>query len=516
MDARRRELERAGASGDVDAAARLLIERLRAEELAPPALELAALCGDLAAARVARLAPPAASEAWLEALAARGPEVAARAALVAAGNIELRLYGSNARFDGPDDALLLVLERLAAFLRAPGEERRTSLREAIAAVDAEGAVHPWGIGAALTASVHAALVVCEPDHALDHLREALSTACGGALPAERSPVRRAVEEALVAWSLRGEDPAAFYARRGERLGQARGLIRALAPLRDGRLVVASSDRRLALLELASGRPLGPGARLAHDPYALALDPSQQRLAVGDAQGEVTVWRAGDLALEARFPTGDAVHQLALLGGDRLLVVNGTGIGVWSAARGVRLEQVPAEPGARGLALLPSGLAACGGAGGRPLRFDPRAPHDRLHLGASEDEGPPITDLLGAGARLVSIHADGGVRVWDPATGASLGAFAGAGQPVYGVAASPDGARLALAGASGALRVLELGARDGPPGAVGVRELAAWQTPGVLLAAAFTPDGAAALSGARSGAIRRHELDPGRRVDETGQ
>src|SRR5690606_25871602 len=104
-----------------------------------------------------------------------------------------------------------------------------------------------------------------------------------------------------------------------------GLVRGLAPLRDGRLLVASSDRRLAPLDLASGRPLGPGARLAADPYALALDPGEERLAVGDAHGEVTVWRAADLALEARFETGEAVHQLALLDGDRLLVVNGAGV-----------------------------------------------------------------------------------------------------------------------------------------------------------------------------------------------
>lgn len=85
-DRGRRQHERAAAT-DVDAAARLLVERVRAGELPQRRLQLAALLGDAVARRAVgqeAAAPVQALDAWLHDLAEWGHEAVARAAIAAA------------------------------------------------------------------------------------------------------------------------------------------------------------------------------------------------------------------------------------------------------------------------------------------------------------------------------------------------------------------------------------------------------------------------------------------------
>ena len=63
-----------------------------------------------------------------------------------------------------------------------------------------------------------------------------------------------------------------------------------------------------------------------------------------------------------------------------------------------------------------------------------------------------------GERLASAGADQTVRIWDPARGREALTLRGPRDRVHGVAFSPDGARLAAASADGIVRVWEAGPR----------------------------------------------------------
>jgi WD40 repeat protein len=62
-----------------------------------------------------------------------------------------------------------------------------------------------------------------------------------------------------------------------------------------------------------------------------------------------------------------------------------------------------------------------------------------------------------GTRLASAGADQTVRIWNPSRGREVLAPPGAGGRVHGVAFSPDGGRLAATTADGIVRVWEAGA-----------------------------------------------------------
>jgi len=98
-----------------------------------------------------------------------------------------------------------------------------------------------------------------------------------------------------------------------------------------------------------------------------------------------------------------------------------------------------------------------------------------------------------GARLASAGADGTVRVWDAGSGAELRVLQGHRGWVYSVAFSPDGARLASAGWDRTVRVWDAGS--------GAELLVLQGHEGPVRSVAFSPDGARLASAGDDGTLR---------------
>jgi eukaryotic-like serine/threonine-protein kinase len=97
-----------------------------------------------------------------------------------------------------------------------------------------------------------------------------------------------------------------------------------------------------------------------------------------------------------------------------------------------------------------------------------------------------------GARLATAGADGTVRVWDVASGKGLRVLSGHRGEVWGVAFSPDGTRLASAGRDGTVRVW---------GVAAGRELHVFRGHvGPVRAVAYSPDGSRLASADEGGTI----------------
>jgi RNA polymerase sigma factor (sigma-70 family) len=109
-----------------------------------------------------------------------------------------------------------------------------------------------------------------------------------------------------------------------------------------------------------------------------------------------------------------------------------------------------------------------------------------------------------GKRALSGGKDGGLRLWDLATGKELHRFESRSAPVQAVALAPDGGRALSASADGVVRLWDvrtgrslLALKEGHLGAVG--------------AVAFCPDGRRALSGGDDATIRLWDLEKGKEL-----
>jgi eukaryotic-like serine/threonine-protein kinase len=216
-----------------------------------------------------------------------------------------------------------------------------------------------------------------------------------------------------------------------------------------------------------------------NPFCLALSPGGKRLAVGQykaAGGFCSVLlfdvSSRQLLRELQYP--EAAFDLLALG------------------------QI-ARTGVRSLAFSPDGrwLVAGTRSGGLCV-WDTRRPGPTpvtrpAHRG-------PVRGLAFApdGALLVSCSADGGLKVWDTTSWRPAGPGHALGGELAAVCFSPDGSRLACAGANG-LRLLDAGRLRAAGGRLPLLE----QVAGNYGAVCFSPDGRAlAASGGRGAFLFR--------------
>jgi WD40 repeat protein len=108
-----------------------------------------------------------------------------------------------------------------------------------------------------------------------------------------------------------------------------------------------------------------------------------------------------------------------------------------------------------------------------------------------------------GRRLASAGADGTVRVWDAESGREVATLRGHSGDVRTVAFSPDGRRLASAGADGVVRVWDPGS--------GREVLTLGGHEGDVRTVAFSPDGRRLASGGGDGTVNLWEAATGRAV-----
>lgn len=476
---------------------RWLSERLRSGALTQEQLELAAYLGH-PGARV--LAPQEAIPdevedfaEWLSGLDRWGPGCLVRAGLALLGEVPLhsryggRRRGSDARFDGPDDRLLAVHEQLARWARDPARVTLAQLAATQEALTEAG--YGYGMEAAVNCAFALLRIPAEPELGKGLLRDA---AVAALRRVSLVHARAALARELWPWALgEGEPLEQVLDARGERWLRLDGLARALAYGDDGLLWTASSYGDLVAFD-ATGERVRELPRRARDVYAFGCGPDG-RLAVGELGGACSWWRGPDEG-GTPFEVESEARALAF-SADGSWLWAGTSAGKvvgLDLARGQQTSIEVAEGTVTALCWVGDELWA-GARGGWAIGLAASGRELRRIGPLGED----VADLVALPDGRLVVACKGELRVLDPETGAELGRLE----------ALASGAIHRLAAVPGTSQVVSVGDRDmawcDPTAG---RVLRRWATPSVLLACAVHPEGGVALSGARTGLVRRHTLE----------
>ncbi|QJW93720.1 WD40 repeat domain-containing protein [Frigoriglobus tundricola] len=177
----------------------------------------------------------------------------------------------------------------------------------------------------------------------------------------------------------------------------------------------------------------------HDNACGALAAGPEGLASGGADKHVKFWS---------WDTGRCYHDLALRGvvrglvfspdGSRLAAAGGSAVFVWDMVAPTRGTRRGREDPAAGAAAK-KGRRKPGG----------------LRQFRGHTDQIQCLDFAPDGATIASSAHDGTVRIWDPASGAELRAFAPQVGKLHHVAFAPDGLTLAFTSERGHLGVLDL-------------------------------------------------------------
>lgn len=281
----------------------------------------------------------------------------------------------------------------------------------------------------------------------DRTRTTLTVSPGGFAPVavSRDGARLAVGTSPVAvWDL----------ERGTRTAELTGgSVLGLAFSPDGRhLVAGAKDGQLRMWELVAGTgPVVVGAQTGAV-ESVALSPDGRRAAAAAADGTVHVWDTKD----TREPAVLSGHRGRVLGvvfhpdGTRLASGGDDGtIRIWDLTRMRQAAVISSGGPAR-----PIGLDAVGWLAATTV--DARTDLD-TQLRLWNSTGAPTAtyevDGYGVGSgtfRVAMAKQDGSVEIVDTAGGRTV--LRGHQGPVYGIAFSPDGRRLATASQDGTIRV----------------------------------------------------------------
>jgi WD40 repeat protein len=267
-------------------------------------------------------------------------------------------------------------------------------------------------------------------------------------------VQAAEGGALAAWRLQAAGAEPLWSQPA---GAAAVSALALAPAAD-RLAVARRDGSLAWLEAASGRVTG----LARSPAPavltqLVFSPDGRRLAARGDDGVVRIWEAGSGSPQGwALPAEDRGELVFSNNGRELLVVEGERARHWELATGRLLGSLQGsevKPGDdigaadAGPARQAGGTGTGPGTGGvssDPIVWAGRLPAGqpgfavvtRRWLLRMQPRGASAPGLAGAGGRRREALSLGDLQAWS-------------------VAASGDGARLAIGALDGRVRLVDL-------------------------------------------------------------
>ncbi len=230
--------------------------------------------------------------------------------------------------------------------------------------------------------------------------------------------------------------------------------------RSGDLLLVGTDMATLLFDTRVEREL-PGA-----PSAAAVSPDGLQIAVADVAGGVRLLAAGDLAEIGSVPAPREVRELRYAAGGQRLVATASGeISVIDVV-------------------------------GRTVRTTPA--------------NSPIGVVAGRDGELVVAGWDGrAIVVWNGVTGAVVRSLAFAGERAPTMALSPDGSLLATA-QCGDPACSRSRVHLWRPGSSDVPEATPPEVAGMVMALAFTPDGAALL-GASWGLLARWNVPTGELV-----
>jgi WD40 repeat protein len=249
------------------------------------------------------------------------------------------------------------------------------------------------------------------------------------------------------------------------------MIHAVAFVDDGKTLAVGDGEPpgaggVTRFETATGAVRGELSEPKGVVWSLARSPDGALLAAGDDASAVNVW---DLAAAKLVRTLDA-HKGRVLGvafsrdGKRLATGSADQtLIVWNVESWEPLLKYDLPAAVRGVAFSPDGslvVAAVGGPGEWSLRVGNietdlqqsarRKPVTRM---LSTGSGMPLDVLWPANGPVVYVPChDQVIRAFQGGNGAPTTTFAGHADWVYGVAATPDGSKLASGGADGTVRL----------------------------------------------------------------
>jgi WD40 repeat protein/tRNA A-37 threonylcarbamoyl transferase component Bud32 len=304
-----------------------------------------------------------------------------------------------------------------------------------------------------------------------------------------------------------------------------GWVTAAAFSPDGmRLVTGSADHTAKVWDARTGAEVltfkahGSVANfLPADVVGAAFNPDRTRAVTGGPDGTARVWDAKTgaelLALKGHI---NAVYSVAFSQDGTSVLTGGSDntARVWDAKTGVQLLTLETLEGHRfrvnAAAFSPDGTRVVTGGGDNTARvWDAKTGAELLAL-KGHAEMVAVIAFSPDGARVVTGSRDGTAKLWDVKTGAEVLTFKGhtrtevltvkrqsrpAGLPAVVLAAafSPDGARVVTGGSDGTARVWD--ARTG------AELLALKGHTSEVLAAAFSPDGTRVVTGGEDHTVR---------------
>jgi WD40 repeat protein len=276
---------------------------------------------------------------------------------------------------------------------------------------------------------------------------------------------------------------------------------------DGTLVAAaSSDGNLQLWNASTEQEAGTAMLSGTAEIdALAFSADGKLLATGGQDGAVRLWNISTQAqLGATMATGDAVGALTFgAGGSTLATAESDDTTeLWNVATQTQTGAALIAPGSAGVSSLAfsrsTDALATGNSNGTIQLWSPAVLHQQAAPLAIGTTGTPAASghapavLSASGRILAASNGHGTVRVWDVTTSRLVGVL-GSYRTVNGLALSPDGGTLAVAGSGVQLWRTAAGRRIGAvlPGAGAAYDGVAFSPDGSTLATIGT-DGTARL------------------------